>query len=298
MSLAVKQAPETLARALDAAARTLADAGVESPRGDARLLLLHAAGLAPTALLADPARPLAPAAARRFAELIRRRAGREPVSHLIGRREFWSRAFAVGPDVLDPRPDSETLIEAALDLLPEDRAARVLDLGVGSGCLLLTLLAERPRARGFGVDCSAAAIRIARQNASRLGVAERAALWVGDWGRAIDARFDLVLCNPPYIASGALESLAPEVAVHEPRRALDGGPDGLAAYRAVAADFARLLAPDGWALVEAGAGQMADIVKIFSTAGCRPLAERCDLAGTPRCAVFGGPRSEAGPSGL
>ncbi|MEE8444437.1 MAG: peptide chain release factor N(5)-glutamine methyltransferase [Alphaproteobacteria bacterium] len=277
----------TLGRALDAAARTLDAAGVEAPRGDARLLLAHAAGVTLTALTTDPARALAPGAASRFAELVRRRRAREPVSHLLGKREFWSRDFIVGPAVLDPRPDSETLIEAALEFLPAGRTADVLDLGVGSGCLLLTLLAERPRARGLGVDLSPAAIDIARRNAARLGVADRASLFVGDWGAAVCGRFELILCNPPYIASGALATLAPEIILHEPRLALDGGPDGYAAYRVIAGQIARLLASGGVGLVEAGSGQMADIVDIFSAEGCHLVAETRDLGGIARCAALG-----------
>jgi len=284
----------TLAGALDEAARILADAGIEAARGDARVLLLYAAGLTPAALVADPARPLGPDAGRRLADLVRRRAAREPVSHLLGRREFWSRDFIVGPAVLDPRPDSETLIEAALDLLPAGRAADVLDLGVGSGCLLLTVLAERPLARGVGIDLSADAVGIARQNAARLGVADRARFCVGDWGAPLDAAFDLILCNPPYVASGDLGTLAPEVAVHEPRLALDGGPDGLAAYRALAGPVARLLAPAGHALIEAGESQIVDIIDIFCAQGCRLADRKHDLAGIARCAVFAPPDRAGG----
>lgn len=296
MTLAGEEAPVTLGRALDDAARTLRAAGIEAPRGDARLLLLHAAGVTPAALVADPARPLPPEAERRFAELVRRRAGREPVSHLLGRREFWSRDFIVGPAVLDPRPDSETLIEAALEALPARGAAAVLDLGVGSGCLLLTVLAERPDAWGVGIDLSAPAIAVARRNAARLGLAGRAAFCVGDWGTALAGRFDLILCNPPYVATGALAGLAPEVARHEPPLALDGGPDGLHAYRVLAGQIARLLSSSGVALVEAGEAQITEIKDIFVSAGCRPLAERRDLAGIPRCAAFGPPAPAGGGS--
>lgn len=286
----------TLGRALDDAARTLDAVGIEAPRGDARLLLAHAAGVTLTALTTDPGRALTPDAASRFAGLVRRRRAREPVSHLLGKREFWSRDFIVGPAVLDPRPDSETLIEAALEFLPAGSAAGVLDLGVGSGCLLLTLLAERPRARGLGVDLSPAAIEVARQNAARLGVADRASFCVGDWGAAVGGRFELILCNPPYIASGALATLAPEIALHEPRLALDGGPDGYAAYRAIAGQTARLLAPGGIMLVEAGLGQLADIIDIFSTEGCRLVAQTRDLGGVARCAALDIPQSAPQPA--
>ena len=286
----------TLGRALDDAAHTLDAAGIEAPRGDARLLLAHAAGVTTTALVTDPGRALAPGAASRFAELVRRRRAREPVSHLLGKREFWSRDFIVGPAVLDPRPDSETLIEAALEFLPAESPARVLDLGVGGGCLLLTLLAERRRARGLGIDLSPTAIAVARQNAERLGVADRASFCVGDWGAAVCGRFELILCNPPYIASGALAALAPEIALHEPRLALDGGPDGYAAYRAVAGQTARLLTPGGILLVEAGSGQMSDIIDIFSAEGCRLVAQTRDLGGVARCAALGIPPPADRPS--
>ncbi|MEE8334624.1 MAG: peptide chain release factor N(5)-glutamine methyltransferase [Alphaproteobacteria bacterium] len=287
MTLADNAAPVTLGHALDEATRTLKAVGIETARVDAGILLAHAAGVTRAALVTDPGRALAPDAASRFAALVRRRANREPVSHLLGKREFWSRDFSVGPAVLDPRPDSETLIEAALDLLPAASAANVLDLGVGSGCLLLTLLAERPRARGLGVDLSPAAIEIARQNAVRLGIDDRVSFCVSDWGAALDGQFELILCNPPYIASGALGTLAAEITLHEPRLALDGGPDGYAAYRAIAGQIARLLAPDGIVLIEAGLGQFTGIIEIFSAEGCRLVGEKRDISGIARCAALG-----------
>lgn len=267
--------------------RRLGAAGVENPAGDARLILLHAAGWTRNDLAVDPERPVGKIAANTFLSLVDRRAAREPLSHLTGRRGFWTLDFEVGRDVLDPRPDSESLIEAALDLFPaQDAAIRVLDLGVGSGCLLLSVLAERPHATGIGVDLSPGALAVARVNAEASGLSSRAEFAIGSWGQGIDGQFDLVLCNPPYIESGAIDALAPEVSRYEPVLALDGGPDGLDAYRAVAPDIFRLLAPGGAAVVEAGAGQMDEIANLFACAGLCERERRTDLGGIPRAGVF------------
>jgi release factor glutamine methyltransferase len=210
------------------------------------------------------------------------------MAYILGEREFWGLPFRVSPAVLVPRPDSETVIEAVLDLFGDRRRPlRILDLGLGSGCLLLTLLREYSLARGVGMDASAEALAVARANAESLGVAPRATLVEADWrqpgwaGR-LGGPFDLVVSNPPYIESGALDGLMPEVALHEPRLALDGGPDGLAPYRIIAAEAAGLLVPGGWLVVEGGEGQDVDIAAIFATAGLRPIAPRKDLGGIAR----------------
>jgi release factor glutamine methyltransferase len=233
----------------------------------------------------DPA-PAAVAAAAR--SLTARRVRREPMAYILGEREFWGLPFKVTPAVLVPRPDSETVIEAVLSLLPDrDRAWRILDLGVGSGCLLLTLLRQYPKALGVGLDASPEALAVATENAAALGVGDRTTLVQGDWRRPewtdrLGGPFDLVVSNPPYIETTALDGLMPEVASFEPRLALDGGRDGLDAYRAIAAAGRELVAPDGHLAVEAGQGQALEISSIFSAAGLTPLSPWKDLGGIER----------------
>jgi release factor glutamine methyltransferase len=217
-----------------------------------------------------------------------RRVRREPMAYILGEREFWGLPFKVSPAVLVPRPDSETLIEAALALMPvRTEPWRILDLGVGSGCLLLTLLREFPNARGVGVDASADALEVAQANADALGVGPRTTLVGGDWRRPAWAEqlggpFDLVISNPPYIEAAAIEGLMPDVARFEPRLALDGGPDGLVAYRAIAAAAAGLVVPGGRVLVEAGDGQAVEISTLFASAGFAVDASWRDLGGIDR----------------
>jgi release factor glutamine methyltransferase len=278
---------DTIAQALDRAARRLAGAGIERARHEARLLLAHAAGLSAARMIADADAPLFRPAIERFEALVARRANREPVSRVTGEREFWSLGFDIDPAVLDPRPDSETLVETALALFPDAAAPlAVLDLGTGSGCLLLAVLHERPRAAGFGIDISAGALAVAARNADRLRLASRARFVRGHWGRALSGGFDLVLCNPPYVASAEIANLSPEVARFDPRLALDGGPDGLDAYREMLSDLPRLLAPDGVALVELGAGQAALVSRISAGSGLHVIGLRRDLGGIERCAVI------------
>ena len=277
----------TVADVLTAAARRLRGSGVAQPRIDAGVLLGHVLGATRAALIVDPDRPLNLAEGQRFAALVARRVAREPVSHITGEREFWGLGFRVTPTVLDPRPDSETVIEAALDALGDrTRAWRVLDLGTGSGCLLLVMLHELPNAFGIGVEISAQALSVCRQNAERLGVARRAGFLRGSWGAALAGQFDLILANPPYIVDADFADLEPEVARYEPRIALAGGADGLDAYRALAADLRRLLAPGGSAVIEVGAGQMRVVRDILTTAGASPIRVRRDLAGVERCLVL------------
>lgn len=210
------------------------------------------------------------------------------MAYILGEREFWGLSFKVSPAVLVPRPDSETLIEAALALMPDrSRPWRILDLGLGSGCLLLTLLHEFPAARGVGLELSEQALAVAETNASALGVADRARLLPGDWRQpgwpaALGGPFDLLVSNPPYIEAGAIDGLMPEVGRFEPRAALDGGADGLSAYRAIAASAASLVAPGGRLLIEAGAGQAADVYGIFQAAGFSGEPPWTDLGGITR----------------
>lgn len=277
----------TVARALAEAAKDLAAAGVAAARLDARLLLAHALGTSAERMVTLGARTLSDGERIAFADLLRRRSGGEPTSRLTGSREFWSLDFALTPEVLDPRPDSETVIEAALARIEKRSAPRISDLGTGSGCLLLALLSERTDATGLGIDLSAAACRVAASNAHRLGLGGRAAFACMDWADAlVPVPFDIVVSNPPYIADGQIEALAPEVARHDPRSALAGGADGLDAYRRLAPAISVLLAPDGAAAVEIGAGQRPVVERLFAAHGLYLLEARRDLAGIERCLVF------------
>ncbi len=283
----------TLGTAFVRAVSLLREAGIETPELDARLLLCHAAGLTHEAFAVGARDALAPEVAARFRAALERRVAREPVSRITGTREFYGRSFLVDANVLDPRPDTETLIEAGLDLTEKTnrrgQPLRLLDLGTGTGCILLTLLAELPEARGLGTDLSLEALNLAEANAKQLGVAGRASFFVSDWCEAILGEFDLILSNPPYIASGEIERLAPEVALHDPHLALDGGPDGLEAYRRIAAGAARLLAPGGWILVEIGASRAKEVASLLRAAGFLVEKDglRLDLAGRPRVVVAG-----------
>jgi len=273
------------------AGQRLRGAAIEAPRQEARLLLAHAMGCAQEALLRDPRAPVPPEAAAHFAAMLRRRIDHVPLAHLTGMRGFWQFDLAVSPATLIPRPDTETLVEAALEAFP-DRAAvrRVLDLGTGTGCLLLAALAEFPAATGIGVDREPAAAALAAANARRLGFGGRAAILAGDWAAALapGARFDLVLANPPYVESAAIPTLMPEVARHEPRLALDGGADGLDAYRAILGALPGLLAPGrGRAVLELGAGQRAAVEALARRGGLEPLGCRSDLGGVERAMVLG-----------
>jgi release factor glutamine methyltransferase len=262
--------------------------GIESAQLDARVLLAHVLGVDAAQLIAASDNPVSPEAQDRFEQAITCRAAREPVARIMGVKEFWSREFALSPEALVPRPETETLIEAALLARPErDAQLRVLDLGVGSGVLLGAILLERPAAFGVGVDRSFDAVRTARGNLASLGVADRAQFICGDWGISLGARFDLIVANPPYIARGDMERLPIEVRDHDPVRALDGGMDGLDAYRAILADIGRLVAPGGFVVLELGRGQeqaVADLARDAQIEVNGPA--HCDLSGVPRALVL------------
>jgi release factor glutamine methyltransferase len=257
-----------------AAAKRLAAAGIDTSRLDARLLWQHAQGSDPQGTQEILAR---------FESLVTRREKREPVAYVLGHKEFWSLDFEVGPGVLVPRPDTETLIEEALRLVP-DRGAqlRIADLGTGSGAILIAALKEFSNATGIGFESSPQAYRHAVRNAAHL-IGDRAVIRMADWAEA-QGPFDLVFSNPPYIPSTEIESLDPEVAEFEPRAALDGGADGLAAYRVLAALLPRLLEPGGHALLEIGLGQASAMGTLFPKLEIVRIAP--DLCGIPRCAIL------------
>jgi release factor glutamine methyltransferase len=277
----------TLGDLLKDGAQRLDKAGIDGAVREVRLLLQGAAGIPIATQIAFPERSIAADAAAKFDALLERRAGREPMAHILGRREFWSLAFKVTADTLDPRPDSETLVEAVLAQVPDRSAAlRLVDFGTGTGCLLLSLLHELPNAAGVGVDVSAAALAVAVENAGMLGLAPRASFQHGDWDDGIDPGFDIVLSNPPYIPSGDIAGLQPEVAAFEPRLALDGGSEGLDAYRRLGPAAMRLLVPGGLAAFEIGLGQGDSVRRIMAAAGLRHIATARDLAAVERCLLF------------
>jgi len=275
----------------------LTAAGIDNARFEARLLLAEASGLTIEQLVARGTDAVPANVVEMARSLTVRRVRREPMAYILGEREFWGLPFKVSPAVLVPRPDSETLIEAVLSLMPDRaRAWRILDLGLGSGCLLLTLLREYPQARGVGLEASAEALAVAQENANALGVADRAQLIAGDWRRpgwaeallqALGGPFDLVVSNPPYIASAAVPKLMPEVSSFEPRLALDGGAEGFDAYQVIIAASPRLVTAGGFMAVEAGEGQASEITRIFAAAGLTPRPPWKDLGGIDRVVTAG-----------
>ena len=268
----------TVRTALTEGAARLAEAGVDGARFESRLMLEAVSGLDRASLLREPEQEID---AEAFRRVIARRAAREPLAYILGWQEFWSLQFAVSPATLIPRGDSETLIEAALAARPGG-VARVLDLGTGTGCLLLAALSEMPAAWGVGVDRSPAAAALARGNAESLGLSGRCAMVAADWVAPIAGRFDLVLSNPPYIESADIAGLMPEVALFEPDSALDGGLDGLEAYRIIVGSLDRLLAPGGLAVLEVGAGQHVAVRAMALAAGFATVGLRADLGGIVR----------------
>jgi release factor glutamine methyltransferase len=278
---------KTIGEALNWAAARLSEAGVERPQAEARILLEAASGRGRGRIIAFPEHRLTGAQWDIFDRFVSRRCAREPVSRILGNREFWSLRFAVHPATLDPRPDSETLVAAVLARIPDRNAGiALLDLGTGTGCLLLALLSELPQAQGVGIDIDEAARRTAAANAAALGLAARTEFRLGDWARDISAQFDVVVSNPPYIESAAIAGLAPEVSRYDPRGALDGGPDGLSAYRALIPGAAPRLKPGGLLALEIGLGQGAAVRALAAEAGLTDLAGAEDLAGIERCLLF------------
>jgi release factor glutamine methyltransferase len=271
--------------------RAFIAAGIDTPSLDARVLACAALEADTAEIAARPDTPIG-AAAVTLADFARRRLSREPVGRILGSREFWGLTFELSPETLEPRPDTETLVEAALRVIPHPHdQLRILDLGTGSGCLLVALLHELPDAFGLGIDRSPGALAAARRNALRNGVATRAGFVASDWGAAIRSRFELIVSNPPYIASGDLAGLPPEVRGHDPSAALDGGGDGLAAYRAILAQASGLMAAGGALVVEIGLGQEPAVRALAREAGLAVDSVAMDLGGRPRAIVLKGPQS-------
>lgn len=258
-------------------------AGIDSARLDARLLVAEALGVEPLRLVTHPEMVLTAQQQTAIEDMAARREDRQPISHILGRRGFWTLDLRVTPDTLDPRPDTETLVQGVLDRVADRHAAlRIVDFGTGSGCILLALLAELPNAQGLGIDQSNAALAVAAENAERNGLVGRAEFRHGDWGLGLEGPFDIIVSNPPYIPEADIAGLEPEVARHEPRSALAGGVDGLECYRALVPDIARLLAAGGIVGLEVGAGQATDVAALLKAAGLRDLCVANDLAGHGR----------------
>lgn len=271
------------------AVAALREAGVENAALDARVLLARALGVDGGELIALSEKAVSDDVRLRFRKSLKRRVNGEPVARILGAKEFWSREFSLSPATLVPRPETETLVEAALEAKPKKSAPlRILDLGTGSGILLAALLLEYPKASGVGVEHDVEAARTARSNLAVLGIAYRARIVCGDWASAIRTQFDLVVSNPPYIASGDIAGLSREVREHDPWRALDGGADGLESYRAIVTELSRLLTPEGVAILELGAGQESAVADLARHAQLNVNGPaRCDLSGHPRALVLG-----------
>ncbi len=278
---------KTRAGALRDLRRTLSEAGFETAALDARLLLLDALGISATDLITGPDVPLTPEQAEALASFTQRRLNHEPVARIIGVREFWGLPFRLSPETLVPRPDTETLVETALDLLPDRQAPlRLVDFGTGSGCILVALLHELPQATGLGVDLSLGALVTARTNATDNRVGNRCHFALSRWADAVSGPFDLIVSNPPYIASGVIPTLDQEVREHDPKLALDGGPDGLEPYRILLDEAERLLAPGGLLVVEIGYDQAKALSRLAGLSGLEILRVAHDLSGNPRCVAM------------
>jgi release factor glutamine methyltransferase len=283
------------AQALARVAELLARSGVEDAKTDARILLLAAAELTHAQLVLDPLASIGAKAARRLAEYAARRAAREPVSRILATRGFWTLDLHVTPGVLDPRADTETLVELALRLVADRRreSLSILDLGSGSGAIVCALLSELPEAKAVAVDLSETACGATKANLAACGLAARGTVLRGRWAEAISARFDLVVSNPPYIRSEDIHSLSPEVALHDPLLALDGGGDGLGCYRQIVQGLPNVLNPEGLVLFELGAGQASDVAELLVEAGLQIAAIARDAGGHERAVAARLPPSGA-----
>ena len=273
----------SIGRAVNELTAAFEAAGLDTPRLDARILVGHAVKLEPSLLFARGERILAGAEATLVRDFAARRLRHEPVSRITGQRGFWGLDFAITPDTLDPRPDTETIVSAVLGVKAQVPTPRILDLGTGSGCILLAILKDWPEATGIGIDISPGAVAAATANASHLGLADRARFQPGTWCGGLAERFDIIVSNPPYIADTARSALAPEVALYDPPAALFAGPDGLAAYRALIPEAHTHLCENGRLFLEIGAGQAPAVADLLIRAGFRAPEPYLDLAGTVRC---------------
>lgn len=278
---------------LHIATARLSAVGVEAPRRESRLLLSYTADLSPEDLIRDPEWMLDQDDVSRFAAATRRRENREPFARIVGRREFWGLDFQINDSTLIPRPDSETVITSALSVIAKDEIEKyVLDLGTGTGCLLLALLHERPQAKGLGIDISEEAVAVARINAENLGLSAQAEFQKSNfmqqgWATELGVKADLVLCNPPYIATADIADLDPEVRCCEPLRALDGGSDGLACYKSILQELPVVLADVGRAIFEIGQGQATAVTSLAESCNLKVYQEGYDLSGQKRVLVIG-----------
>lgn len=288
----------TRSQALATLRKALAGAGFETPALDARMLLLDALEIEPAELIMRPDAPLTQAQAETLNAFAVRRLACEPVARILGVREFWGLPFRLSPETLVPRPDTETVVETALALVPDrNTALRIVDFGTGSGAILTALLHELPRAEGIGIDLSEAAARTARDNAQANGVGPRALFAVGHWAQALDGCFDLVVSNPPYIPSPVVATLDPEVRDYDPGLALDGGEDGLDPYRVLLAEAERLLSPGGLMVLEIGFDQADAVSRLAAAQGLETVRLARDLSDKPRCMALklNGPETDMIP---
>jgi release factor glutamine methyltransferase len=269
-------------------------AGIETPALDARRLAVGCLGIDAIDLLREPERPITSNDRSRLSEAVRRRLAREPVSRILGERAFYGLDLEIDPSTLDPRPDTETLVDGVVALVEQGRvpggaAPRILDIGTGSGAILVALLNRLPEAAGLGIDISDRALAVAARNAARHGVSDRARFQRSTWLDGVEGEFDIVVSNPPYIPSREISDLDPDVAAFDPIAALDGGADGLDAYRALAAECPRVIVPAGWISVEVGAGQSDDVARLLSATIGRPGGSSqvwADLSGIARCVAI------------
>ena len=280
--------PIDLAETISWASWVLAETGLENPHHEARLLVGHGLGIPIEQTLYDRSHQLSETECAKIAALVQRRKDHEPFAYITGIKEFWSLEFEVGTESLIPRPASECIVDTALSILRNTKIeAEILDLGTGSGCLLLSVMHERSYVNGIGVDCSYESIRRAVDNSRRLNIKERAKFVVGNWGTPLESRFDLILCNPPYVRTNEIDGLMPDVSDYEPRLALDGGSDGLSCFRKIGPQLCRLLMPGGMVCIEVGFGQASSVIEIFGECGLGLCDRRMDIAGIERCLVFG-----------
>ncbi|MBA4118066.1 MAG: peptide chain release factor N(5)-glutamine methyltransferase [Candidatus Puniceispirillum sp.] len=272
--------------ALVLATKALLPIAGERARFEARLLMGHVLGVDPSSLGLTHTVPLTSPQMEALERALERRLAHEPISRIIGKRAFWTFEFEISPHTLDPRPDSETLVEAVLARVAKDAPGRIVDFGTGSGCLLISILSERKNLTGVGVDISQGALDVATRNARACGVAERTQFLCTDWDAGVSGPFDIIISNPPYIPHQDVGGLAEDVKNFDPLDALTPGPSGLEAYTRLATACARLLSPHGFCAMEIGQGQEEDVARLFEAQGLHPTAQHKDLQGITRCLVF------------